>query len=184
MTIQIVGKHMDVGESLTQHIKKGLEHVVENSVGDIDAGHVVVFKDHFEFVIDLTVHISDGLIVHCKGHHPDVYKSFEAAQHKLAARLRRYSSRLKSRRKHTQPISEAFASQYIISADHDDNPSEDTPVVIAEMKQNLREISVSEAVMHMDLNDLTVFVFKNAASGCINVVYKRPDGNIGWIDPK
>jgi ribosomal subunit interface protein len=187
MPISITGKHIEVGDSLRDFINQELRKVVSHYMGDILEAHVTVSKEHatkerFIFKTDVSVHITRNLVVHCHGHDEDAYRSVTNALQKLESRIRRYKTRLRDRKRHRDDHPEIPAQQYILQSTEEDI-GEDTPLIIAEMTSQIHQLSVGEAVMRMDLSESPVVMFRNAANGELNVVYKRADGHIGWIDP-
>ncbi len=187
MPISITGKHIEVGNSLKDFINQELRRVVSHYMGDILEAHVTVGKEHatkerFLFKTDISVHITRHFVVHCHGHDEDAYRSVTNGLQKLESRIRRYKTRLHDRKRHRDDHAEIQAQQYILHAETEDT-GEDTPLIIAEMTSQIHQLSVGEAVMRMDLSDAPVVMFRNAGNGELNVVYKRADGHIGWIDP-
>jgi len=185
MRIQVNGKHIDVGESLTSHVEAHLvESVSKYSERPVEA--IVTFsKDRHEFVADATVHLSTGLTTKAKGRATDIYEAFEGCLERMEKQLRRYKRRLKDHHKErTNPI-EAFAAQYHIidRPAEEDEPESLKPVIVAEMPTEVKTLSVGEAVMQLELDGANVLVFRNENHGTINVVFQRDDGNVGWIDP-
>ncbi len=182
MSINISGKHIEVGESLSNHITNAIESISQRYFGEPIEAHIVISKDGHRFVIDLSLHLSKNFVVRSHGEDDDAYRAYDLAAEKLESRIKRYKSRLRDTRRsnHDDAIP---ALQYTISHDHEDQ-GQDTPLVIAEMGSHIPTLSVSEAVMEMDLVGHPVFMFKNSKHGEFNVVYRRPDGHIGWIDPK
>lgn len=184
MSILVTGKHIEVGESLRDFVTQELTNVVQHYMGDIIEAQVIFSKEHHIFNTDITVHISSHFTVHCHGQDEDVYKSVTNALNKLQSRIKPYKNRLKDhkRRSHDIVIDVHPAQQYVVNG-KDEDSGEEAPLIIAEMNSSILALSVGEAVMRMDLSDSPVMLFKNAANGQFNVVYKRNDGNIGWIDP-
>lgn len=185
MSIAVTGKNIEVGESLQEFITKELRRVVEQYMGDIMEAQVIFSKDNHLFNTDITVHISSHLVMHCQSHgDDDAYRSATHALHKLETRIKKYKNRLRNRRRPSknEALDYLPAQQYILSPNDEDTP-EAAPTIVAEINSQIHSLSVSEAVMKMDLKDAPVVMFRNAANGQFNVVYKRPDGNIGWIDP-
>jgi ribosomal subunit interface protein len=184
MTIQVTGKNLDVGEALRSYVQERVTHTVEKFIGRETMGHVRIEKERGEFRTDCTIHLWQGMSLEAHGTAPDAYQSADRACERLEKRVRRYKRRLKrhggeSSRKHTP------AADYVIQAAHDGREEHDehNPVIIAEAETPVHEMTVSDAVMQMDLSDRSIVVFRNASHGEINVVYRRDDGNIGWIDP-
>jgi ribosomal subunit interface protein len=180
MSIHVAGHQMDVGDSLNTFIQTELRALLDKYVGEIHESQVHLSKDHHEFVTDLAVHVSKNLVVHSKGRDSDAYKSFTDALVKLENRVKKYRSRLRDRKRHDAA---GVAAAYFVVNHAAEDSGVDTPVVIAEMTHDIHHLTVSEAVMKLDLGDVPVVMFKNAGNDQLNVVYRRKDGNIGWIDP-
>ena len=180
MTINISGKHIDIGESLSNHIHKGVEGIATKHFGEFTDAAVSVTKESHNFFTEIALHINKNFIVRASGEDSDAYRSFDLACEKLEKRISKYKSRLRDRKR--QVDDEIPALQYIVNATEEDK-GEDTPLIIAEMASAVPTLSVGEAVMRMDLSEYPVLMFKNVKHGNLNVVYKRPDGHIGWIDP-
>jgi ribosome hibernation promoting factor len=185
MTIQVTGKNLDLGEALRGYVQDRVAQTVERYLGRTPAGHVRIEKEHGEFRTNCTIHLWQGMSLEAHGVAADAYQSADQACERLDKRVRRYKRRVKKHggtaRKETQAIS------YVVQPrqeDHEERDGdEEYPLIIAEAATVVHEMSVSDAVMQMDLSDLPFVVFRNAGHGEINVVYRRDDGNIGWIDP-
>ncbi len=187
MQYQITGKQIDIGEALQNHVKTELDGIVKKYSGrPTDAG-VIFSKNAGEFVCEATVHLSTGLTVQAKAHSHDIYVAFDLCGEKMDKQLRRYKRRLKDHHKDRQhPVELSNASTYILASSDDPNESEPEtlqPMIIAETETSVPSISVGEAVMQMELAGAPALVFRNEGHDGINVVYRREDGNIGWIDP-
>jgi ribosomal subunit interface protein len=186
MNIQITGKHIDIGDALRTHVTDRVNSgVVKYFDRPVDA-FVVFAKEGSEYRCDTSVHLSSGIRLQSSGQAGEIYSSFEIAAEHLETRLRRYKRRLKhhhNANKSHQPIE---ASAYVIQStdSEEDTEAEPQPVIIAEDVTKISTLSVGEAVMQMDLQDTPVVLFKNGANGALNVVYRRHDGHIGWIDPQ
>src|SRR5262245_41208707 len=184
MTIQVTGKNRDVGAALRSYVQERIAHAVEKFIGRETTGHVRIEKERSEFRTDCTIHLWQGMSLEAHGAAADAYQSADRACERLEKRIRRYKERLKRHGGET-PRKETPAAGYVIQAvpeDHEEH-DEGNPVIIAEAEMPVHEMAVSDAVMQMDLSDRPVVVFRNASHGEINVVYRRGDGNIGWIDP-
>ncbi|QPC42578.1 ribosome-associated translation inhibitor RaiA [Kaustia mangrovi] len=186
MQIQIIGKNFDVGDALRTHI----EHRLEGDVGKYFDGTVnalvTVEKERSMFQTDCTLHLTTGITLHTSAQASDARVSFDQAADRLEKRLRRYKRRLKDHHAHRREPVESFeATRFVIAAagEESNEPPDLNPVVIAEDTAQLNELTVGEAVMQLDISDAPVVLFRNAAHGGLNVVYRRDDGNIGWIDP-
>lgn len=188
MRYQISGKQIDVGEALQTHVKTELSEVMgKYSQRPTDA--VVVFsRDAHEHVCEATVHLSSGLTAQARAHATEIYAAFDACRDKMDKQLRRYKRRLKDHHRQREvPVEFAGASSYILAAAEDtegDEPETLQPMIIAEMEAKIPSLSVGEAVMQMELAGAPVLVFRNESKNGLNVVYRRDDGNIGWIEPE
>jgi ribosomal subunit interface protein len=184
MTIQVTGKNLDVGEALRGYVLERVAHVVERYIGREPTGHVRIEKEHGEFRTNCTIHLWQGMSLEAHGVAADAYQSADLACERLDKRVRRYTRRVKRHggiaRQETPAVS--YVLQPRQEGHEESGEDEDNPVIIAEAPTVVHEMSVSDAVMQMDLSDLPFVVFRNASHGEINVVYRRDDGNIGWID--
>jgi hypothetical protein len=149
---------------------------------------VVFSRVAHEYVCESVIHLSTGLTAQAKGHATEIYAAFESCREKMDKQLRRYKRRLRSHhRDRTAPVEFDGGSSYILASSEDPEDVEpDTlqPVVIAEMETKIPSITVGEAVMQLELAGQRMLVFRNEGHGGVNVVYRRDDGNIGWIDPR
>ena len=134
------------------------------------------------------VHLSTGLNVAARGTDTDIYAAFEACREKMDKQLRRYKRRLKDHHKERpEPVVFGEAGSYVLAADEDAWESQDDslqPIIIAEMQSRVPTLSVGDAVMQMELSGTPLLVFRNEKHGGVNVVHRRDDGNVGWIDPR
>lgn len=184
MAIQVTGKNLDLGGALRSHVQERIAHTVEKFIGRETIGHVRIEKEHGEFRTNCSIHLWQGMSLEAHGVAGDAYQSADRACERLEKRVRRYKRRLKRRGGETQR-KQTSATDYVIQAANEggEEHDEDNPVIIAEAEMPVHEMAVSDAVMQMDLSDRSVVVFRNASHGQINVIYRRDDGNIGWIDP-
>ncbi|KRS11278.1 ribose ABC transporter permease [Roseovarius atlanticus] len=187
MRYQISGKQIDVGQALQTHVENELNSIVEKYAERPTDAHVIFSKSASEFVCEATVHLSTGLTAQAKAHAHEIYAAFDDCSEKLEKQLRRYKRRLKDHhRDRAEPIELSQASAYILASESDGEESEPEslqPVIVAEMEHRIPSLSVGEAVMQMELAGAPVLVFRNEGKNGLNVVYRRDDGNIGWIDP-
>lgn len=188
MRYQISGKQIDVGDALQTHVKTELGEIVEKYAQRPTEAVVVFSRNAHEYVCEATLHLSTGLTAQAKAHATEVYGAFDACRDKMDKQLRRYKRRLKDHHKERpQPVEFGGASAYILAADDGSDESEPEtlqPIIIAEMETRIPALSAGEAVMQMELAETPVLVFRNERHGGLNVVYRREDGNIGWIDPQ
>lgn len=188
MNYQITGKQIDIGEALQTHVKDHLGDVMSKYAGRPTDANVVFSKSGAEHVCEATVHLSTGLTAQAKAHAHDIYASFEQCCEKMEKQLRRYKRRLKDHHKErAQPVELLDASSYVLAgsdSDEDSEPESLQPIIVAEMETKIPLLSVGEAVMQMELAGAPVLVFRNEKQDSgVNIVYRRDDGNIGWIDP-
>lgn len=187
MRYQISGKQIDIGAALQTHVQTELGDMLSKYAGRPTEAYVVFSKSGHEFVCETVVHLSTGLTAQAKAHANEIYAAFDGCSEKMDKQLRRYKRRLKDHhRERSQPVELLAAGSYILAAteESDDGPEEDAaPVIVAETEAQIPSISVGEAVMQMELANNPVVVFRNEKHNRINVVYRREDGNIGWVDP-
>lgn len=187
MRYQITGKQIDIGEALQTHVKDELGAVLQKYSQRPTDANVIFSKSAHEFVCEATVHLSTGLTASAKAHATEIYASFDACAEKMDKQLRRYKRRLKDHHKdRTEPVELVGASSYILASEADSGDSEPEtlqPIIVAEMETKIPSLTVGEAVMQMELAGAPVLVFRNEKKDGVNVVYRREDGNIGWIDP-
>ena len=189
MTLQVTGKNVEAGDAFKVYITDKLGDSLEKYIGPEISGHVRLEKERGRFRTDCSIRLKTGLLLESHGEGADAYASADAAVERMDKRLRRYKRRLKSHHnghgRDENPRVTA-ASDYTVRADEDDTDAtqalSEHPMIIAEAERSIKELPVSEAVMHLDLTDRAFLVFRNAAHGGLNVVYRRADGNIGWID--
>lgn len=204
MQVQVSGKHVDVGEALgsriSQELNEGVAKYFERGGQDAE---VIVAKDGHGFKVDCWVRLASGQVVFTSGTGGDAHGAFTESLEKLEKRVRRYKRRLKDHHigpPKLSPEKEETAAREIASMtifrspeDVEDEefgeagrPDEPPPsgMVIAETAAEIRTLTVGQAVMELDMAGYPIVMFRNAAHGGLSVVYRRPDGNIGWIDPE
>lgn len=188
MRYQISGKQLDVGEALQTHVKTELGETVDKYMQRPTDATVVFSRTAHEYICEITVHLSTGLTASAAARANEVYAAFEACREKLDKQLRRHKRRLKDHhRERSQPVEFGQAGLYVLAAEEDESDAEGdslAPVIVAEMETKVPTISVGEAVMQMELSTKPLLVFRNEKHGGVNVVYRRDDGHVGWIDPR
>lgn len=188
MQVQVSGQKIDIGESLNTHTKSEILEIVDKYTGRATSAQVVFSKDAHEHICEASIHLTTGMTVNATGRANDIYESMSQASKKMEKQLRRYKRRLKDHHnQRTTPIETFGAASYILApeqADSDsDGAAELAPAIIAEMETEVKTLSVGEAVMQMELSNQDVMIFRKEGQEQLNVVYRRQDGNIGWIDP-
>ena len=191
MQLTITGKQIDTGEALRRHVESGLHAILERYFGSAIEAHVVVAREAHLTRCDLSVHVGRGIEVNAGAAATEPYAAFDAAAERIAKQLRRYKRWL---RDHHAKAKEAVeqATNYVLApvaeeAEDDALPSQSdggSPAVIAEIRTDLPHLTVGEAAMRLDLAGAPVLLFRNRSHGELNLVYRREDGHIGWIDPE
>ena len=194
MHLTVTGKQVDVGDALRGHVETTLDTMLGKYFRTAIEAHAVFAREAHLITADVSLHVGRGMVVNSSAAATDHYVAFDAAAERLAKQLRRYKRRLrdyhggKARGPAERP--EIAAAFVLAPVDEDDNEEVGgaavdggAPVVIAEMSTELPQLTVGEAVMRMDLADAPVLLFRNRSHGELNLVYRRGDGNIGWIDP-
>jgi ribosomal subunit interface protein len=195
MTLRISGKSISVGEALRDRVNERTDEVLRKYFDGNYSGHITLSKDGFGFRTDCALHLDSGVTLEAESNATDAYASADAALLMIEKRLRRYKSRLKDRSARKAHAAAAALSEldgvaldapsYIIEAPADDDEVSTgyNPVIIAEATTSMKRLSVSEAVMELDLTGAACLVFQHGSSGRVNIIYRRSDGNIGWVDP-
>ena len=183
MDISIKGKHLDVGDAMRGYAEDQLKSAVSKYFDKALDATVTLSKEGRTYRAEISVHAGRGMVMQGGGQAGDLYPAFYSALDHITKRLRRYKRRLRDHHKGRGEV-ETLPAQYSIIATEDEEPAvEDQPTIIAEMSHEISTLSVGEAVMRLDLSETPVMMFRNGATGGLNVVYRRTDGNIGWIDP-
>ena len=184
MTLRVSGKNLDVGKSLRQHVLDKVQSMLAQYFDGSVSGHVVIAREGSGFRSDCTLQLSSGISLHAEGRGHEPYPCFEQAAAKIERRLRRYKGRLKGHSGPAGDVKGNVANYMVKEPDQEEEPAEGfNPVVVAEGTEPLKSLSVASAVAELDLTGAPVVVFAHAGSGRVNVVYRRADGAIGWLDP-
>ncbi len=192
MKITVTGKQLDVGDALRGHIEDALADMIEKYFGNALDAEIVLSRDGRQIRADISIHVGRSIYVRAHDNNEDPYAAFDLAAVHIAKRLRRYKRRLRDHHGQADTVTQQ-AQQYVLADDgapkndeasSSSNDDDASPVIIAETATHIEQLSVSEAVMRMDLADQQAFMFRNAKNDELNVIYRRSDGNIGWIDPQ
>lgn len=187
MNLTVSGKQIDIGDALRSHVERALDAAVTKYFdGALDAT-VAFSREAHEFRSDISVRVGRNIMALSHGTAGDPYLAFGAACDHVAKRLRRHKRRLRDHNARiVRDAEEVHATQSVIAIEDDapGNPNVGESLVIAEMRTSLQTLTVGEAVMHLDLGQLPALMFRNRANGLFNMVYRRADGNIGWVDPQ
>ncbi len=188
MTLRVSGKNLHIGESLREHARDRVGAVIGRYFEGEPVGHVTVEPEGSSFRADLVLHLPSGITLQAESRAHDPYAVVNQAVERIETRLRRHKHRLTGR--HSPPAPDPAAEAALLVADYViEAPGEDgaetvfSPVIVAETRTALRALSVSAAVLELDLSGVPVLVFRHATTASVNIVYRRSDGHIGWIDP-
>ena len=185
MSLRISGKHMEIGDAFRNRIEDRIGEAVGKYFDGGFSGKVTVEKAGSRFVADCLVHLDTGQMLQATGEAQDAVAAFETASERVEKRLRRYKRRLKSHHGGARDAEEDIAYRVVAAIDEGDEevPEDYAPAIVAESNMSLRTMTVASAVLQLDMTDNPVVVFRNAGNDHVNVVYRRSDGNIGWVDP-
>jgi ribosomal subunit interface protein len=198
MHITVAGKQVETGEALQAHVRDGLGHIARKYFDHALEANVTFRRDAkgHAFVCDINLKAGRNLFMRGEGEGGDARRAFEEAAEHVAKRLRRYRRRVND---HARSLASerdrpaAEPGRRMVLAQPDDDAAEaaaaeaavaDNPAIIAEQPAEIERLSVSEAVMRMDFTHVPVLMFRNRQTEALNVVYRRADGHVGWIDPK
>ena len=192
MQLTVKGRHVGVGARLRDHVRARLESAISKYFNAAIDAQVVFESGKRNFTSSITIHVGSGITLQGQVDADEIFACFDIAAERVEKRLRRYKRRLRDHHKGRGGRSDGIPAQhYVIEAETEDDsadsqaePENLSPVIVAETKTDIAELTVGEAVMRMDLAELPVLMFINRSHGGINVVFRRTDGNIGWIDPR
>ncbi len=190
MDIRVSGHQVETGAALQEHAAERLTGIVDKYFNRALSSQVTLGRGpHESFTADIVTHVMQGLILKGHGEAQEAHQAVDQAASKIEKQLRRYKRRLKDRHAQAdQALREEVAAYTVFArtdAETDDEDTEvnDAPAVVAETRTDIPETSVSDAVMMLDLRDTPALFFKNAGTGRHNMVYRRSDGMIGWVEP-
>lgn len=192
MDISVSGKQVELSDALRTRVQSSLDAIAAKFFDSAMQAHVTFSRARSFFTCDINMHAGRGLTLRGEGEAADANSAFDDAAEHIATRLRRYRRRLNEHHRDAgKRESPAAARKYVLQPDPADEPRPSHngishpafATVIAESTTEIARLTVGEAVMRMDLADAPLLMFRNSASGQYNVVYRRRDGNIGWIDP-
>ena len=202
MQIRVSGKNLDIGTAFQEHVDSRLHEIAEKYFNGVTSAMVVAEKQRSQFSVEIVMHLTTGLVMQAKGMGDDVYAAFEQALERMEKRLRRYKRKLKShvKKRRREPLARRAAPSFVVAPepemavdvatmaeaeleDEEAAEAELNPTVVAETEEHIVEMTAGEAVMQLELQERPFLIFRNASHGGINVVYRRDDGHVAWIDP-
>ncbi len=187
MQVTVKGKQMDVGDALRTHITTSLTDAVNKYFARPLDATVVLSPDAHLVRVDITVHVARNLTVQAKASATDAHRAADEAIEHAEKRIRRYKRRLKEdHHRGVMPHDIESATSYVLApeAEEETAPLSTQPMIVAELQVSIETLAVPDAVMRLDLGDLPVLMFRHVTHGGLNVIYRRADGHIGWIDPQ
>lgn len=187
MNLTVKGKQLDVGDAFRGHVADTLDAVLGKYFGNPLEASVILSREAHLYRAQVSVHVGRGILLQSQASAEQPYGAFDTAADKIAKRLRRYKRRLRDH--HRAEIESQRAQHYVLAAEPDGADeqlaeADGKPVVVAESVSEIPTLTVGEAVMRLDLADEGAMMFRNRAHGGLNMVYRRTDGNVGWVDPK
>ena len=188
MEIRGSGHQVDVGAAFPEHVRTRLEGVADKYFSRTLSANVTLTRDGVanHFRVDCAMHVRQGVLMKASGEHADAHVAFDMAADRIEKQLRRYKRRLKNH--HHNGDRDYLPAAYAVikpsDAAAEELDDEDNPIIIAENQSDIPEVSVSDAVMMLDLRHTPALLFRNAGNGALSMVYRREDGNIGWVEPR
>jgi ribosomal subunit interface protein len=190
MDIRVSGHQVDTGDALRQHVEGRLAGIAKKYLARPVSAQTTFGKGPHEhsFTCDVVMYVRNGVVLKASDQATEAHPAFEAAADKIEKQLRRYRSRLKEHHGgadgETAEELPADAAYTIFAADEGEEAPSDNPPVIAETSVDIPEVTVSDAVMQLDLRNTNALLFRNTGTGRFNMVYRRGDGTIGWVEPQ
>jgi len=184
MQLSVKGKQIDVGDALRQHVEAQLKDITGKYFNNTLDAQVTFSREAHMFRADIAVHAGRGILLQANAAASEPYPAFDLAAARIASRLRRYKKKIIDLHHESHKHAEAvIANSFVLNSEEHEEEANDNPVVVAEMTTPIEMLTVSEAVMRLDLGDLPALMFRNKGHGGLNMIYRRPDGHIGWVDP-
>ena len=188
MDIRVSGHQVDTGDAIRTHVEDRLQALAEKYFSRSISAHVTFgHGPHGAFSCDIVAHVMQGVILKGAGQGAEAHPAFDQAADRIETQLRRYMNRLKSKHSASSQPGEIDADAgYTVfqTPPEEEETAGDHPPVIAETRVDVPEASVSDAVMMLDLRNTNALLFKNLGTGSFNMVYRRGDGTIGWVEPQ
>lgn len=188
MEIRVSGHQVDTGKALREHVQSRMNAIADKYFSRAISAQVTFGKGPYEhsFVCDIVAHVMQGVILKGSGQAQEAHPAFDQAADRIEKQLRRYTRRLKDRTGTPALLEEvgAEAGYTVFDPGEDEGEAADNPPVIAETRVDIPDASVSDAVMLLDLRNTNALMFRNTGTGAFNMVYRRGDGTIGWVEPQ
>jgi ribosomal subunit interface protein len=189
MEIRVSGHQVDTGEALQEHVSDRLGAIADKYFSRALSAHTTFGKGpHDSFKCDIVAHVMQGVVLKAHGTGQEAHPAFDDAAGKIEKQLRRYMKRLKDKGGNGQFAEidggiDANAGYTVFEVGDDETEASDAPLIIAETRVDVPDATVSDAVMMLDLRNTGALLFRNSGTGAFNMVYRRGDGTIGWVEP-
>jgi len=189
MDIRVSGHQVDTGEALQEHVSDRLGAIADKYFSRALSAHTTFGKaPHDSFTCDIVAHVMQGVVLKAHGTGQEAHPAFDDAANKIEKQLRRYMKRLKGKNGNGQAAEidggiDANAGYTVFEVGDDEGEVSDAPLIIAETRVDVPDATVSDAVMMLDLRNTGALLFRNSGTGAFNMVYRRSDGTIGWVEP-
>ena len=185
MDVRVAGHQVDTGEALREHATSRMEEISEKYFSRAIAANVTFGRGpNNDFTCDIVAPVAQGVVLKASHRAPEAPMAFNGAADRIEKQLRRYVKRLREHKANGEPYVENAGYTVFAAAPGDDDEAPENPAIIAETRADIPDASVSDAVMLMDLRNTNALMFRNSASGAFNMIYRREDGNIGWVEPR
>jgi ribosomal subunit interface protein len=183
--VRVAGHQVDTGETLREHAITRIQDITEKYFSRAITANVTFGRGPInDFTCDIVAPVAQGVVLKASHRAPEAQLAFNGAADRIEKQLRRYVKRLREHKANGEQPYVENAGYTVFAAPRDDGDEVSAnPAIIAETKADIPEASVSDAVMLMDLRNTNALMFKNSASGAFNMIYRREDGNIGWVEP-
>jgi ribosomal subunit interface protein len=182
--VRVAGHQVDTGTTLREHAIGRMQEITEKYFARAIAAHVTFGRGPYnDFTCDIVAPVTQGVVLKASNRAPEAQQAFNGAADRIETQLRRYMKRLREHKTDGEQPYVENAGYTVFSVPQDDDDTPANPTIIAETRADIPEASVSDAVMLMDLRNTNALMFKNSASGAFNMIYRREDGNIGWVEP-
>lgn len=183
MQVTVKGQHLDVGDALREHVRDSITQTTGKYFqSPLDATVTFTKEKNHRYTVDISIQVGTGIVIASNYESDDPYPAFDEASRRVATRLRRYKDRLRDHHR-KEDTNDLHLASYTTFEQANDVEGGSEPAIIAEMETRVPTLAVSDAVMRLELGDMPALLFKNPGTNSYNMVYRRKDGNIGWVDP-
>lgn len=186
MDVRVADHQVETGDSIKEHAIQRIEEITEKYYSRAVGADVTFGKGPYDdYTCDIVAPVGQGVVLKASHRAQTAQIAFECAADKIEKQLRRYTRRLKEHKAapEVEPAFEANAAYHIFAGSSGEEEAPDNPAIVAETRVDIPKANVADAVMMLDLRNTTALMFRNTTTGELNMVYRRDDGNIGWVEP-